>query len=262
MSLTVDLAEVRRLEELAFRGLACPGSPGRSPAGAQRFCRRLHRKSQFNQCVRAQMPEIDPATVSRPRSGLSRARPAADLAADARLRRRHRRRVLADRGYRRDRAQPACSAAPLHERFAADPDVRIYPRLDRLAWIEASARPAARCAPQHRDDHGSACCARSPRRSGFAFGRGRTASRLAMAHRRRSHGDHIGPVRRAGDAAGAPPRPGAAAHRKPRAPGPGSHGARFAYLQVVATNEAALPLYAAQGFRTVYAYEYRVLPAL
>ena len=37
-------------------------------------------------------------------------------------------------------------------------------------------------------------------------------------------------------------------------------GARFAYLQVVATNEAAMPLYAAQGFRTVYAYEYRVPP--
>ena len=36
------------------------------------------------------------------------------------------------------------------------------------------------------------------------------------------------------------------------------HGARFAWLQVVATNEAALPLYAAQGFRTAYAYEYRV----
>jgi GNAT superfamily N-acetyltransferase len=36
------------------------------------------------------------------------------------------------------------------------------------------------------------------------------------------------------------------------------HGARFAYLQVVATNAAAMPLYEAQGFRTVYSYEYRV----
>ena len=36
------------------------------------------------------------------------------------------------------------------------------------------------------------------------------------------------------------------------------HGVHHAWLQVVATNAAALPLYAAQGFRTAYAYEYRV----
>jgi GNAT superfamily N-acetyltransferase len=35
-------------------------------------------------------------------------------------------------------------------------------------------------------------------------------------------------------------------------------GARVAYLQVVDTNAAARPLYEAQGFRTVYQYEYRV----
>jgi ribosomal protein S18 acetylase RimI-like enzyme len=35
-------------------------------------------------------------------------------------------------------------------------------------------------------------------------------------------------------------------------------GARFAYLQVLATNAAALALYEGQGFRTVYTYEYRV----
>jgi hypothetical protein len=37
----------------------------------------------------------------------------------------------------------------------------------------------------------------------------------------------------------------------------GTHGARFAYLQVVATNFAALPLYAELGFETVYSYAYR-----
>jgi len=37
-----------------------------------------------------------------------------------------------------------------------------------------------------------------------------------------------------------------------------SHGARFGYLQVVATNIAALPLYADLGFETVYSYAYRV----
>jgi GNAT superfamily N-acetyltransferase len=37
-----------------------------------------------------------------------------------------------------------------------------------------------------------------------------------------------------------------------------SHGAQFAYLQVVATNTEALPLYADLGFETVYSYAYRV----
>jgi N-acetylglutamate synthase len=37
-----------------------------------------------------------------------------------------------------------------------------------------------------------------------------------------------------------------------------SQGARLAYLQVVATNSAALPLYASLGFETVYSYSYRV----
>jgi ribosomal protein S18 acetylase RimI-like enzyme len=37
-----------------------------------------------------------------------------------------------------------------------------------------------------------------------------------------------------------------------------SQGAHFAYLQVVATNSAALPLYADLGFETVYSYGYRV----
>jgi GNAT superfamily N-acetyltransferase len=37
-----------------------------------------------------------------------------------------------------------------------------------------------------------------------------------------------------------------------------SNGARHAFLQVVATNAAARPLYAELGFQTVYSYAYRV----
>jgi ribosomal protein S18 acetylase RimI-like enzyme len=40
-----------------------------------------------------------------------------------------------------------------------------------------------------------------------------------------------------------------------------SKGARTAYLQVVSTNAAARPLYAAQGFTTLYTYHYRAPPA-
>ena len=39
-----------------------------------------------------------------------------------------------------------------------------------------------------------------------------------------------------------------------------AEGARFAYLQVVATNAAARPLYVEHGFETVYRYWYRVPP--
>ena len=57
-------------------------------------------------------------------------------------------------------------------------------------------------------------------------------------------------------------RPAAAGWRdvSPKASAPGARrkGARFAYLQVVATNKAALPLYADLGFETVYSYGYRV----
>jgi N-acetylglutamate synthase len=38
------------------------------------------------------------------------------------------------------------------------------------------------------------------------------------------------------------------------------HGAGFAYLQVVAINAPALALYEAQGFSTVYAYNYWIPP--
>ena len=122
------------------------------------------------------------------------------------------------------------------------------------AWIDAF-RPTARCAPEHRDT--MRAHAGGDRRSGglrLRRGRGPTDGHGD----RRVDGDHMGlfdvlvmpQARRRG-----------LARRSPRAsmPGHGRHGARFAYLQVVATNEAAMPLYAAQGFRIrvrsqLYAY--------
>ena len=140
-------------------------------------------------------------------------------------------------------------------RFIADPAVAVHAQPSSL-WIDAFCRYSP-VAPAHRD-----MMQRMPRAIappvGFALVE-QSSRPLALAIGA-VEGDHMGlfdvlvtpEARRQGWARRVTESLYAWAQ---------AQGARFAYLQVVATNAAALPLYEAQGFRTVYGYEYWVPPA-
>lgn len=140
----------------------------------------------------------------------------------------------------------------LHAGFGADPDVQILAQPTQ-AWIEAFSTHSP-VPPHHRDSMRRLLAAiEAP--VGFAWveAEGRP---MAMAIGV-VQDDHMGlfdvlvmpQARRRGLARRVTESLYAWAWQL---------GARFAYLQVVATNQAALPLYATQGFRTAYAYEYRI----
>ena len=144
---------------------------------------------------------------------------------------------------------------PLDSGFAADAEVQIYPH-PTPAWIEAFCTYSP-VPPRHRETMQRMLVAIAAP-AGFALVS--TAGRpMAMAIGA-VEGDHMGlfdvlvmpEARRRGLARRVTESLYAWAW---------AHGARVAYLQVVATNAAARPLYAAQGFRTAYAYEYRVPPS-
>lgn len=162
--------------------------------------------------------------------------------------------LLTERGYRQiERSQ--LQVCPLHAGFAAAPEVDILPRPEP-AWLAAFAEHSP-VKPEHRPTMQRMLEAIAAP-VGFAFVR-EAGRPLAMAIGA-VQGDHMGlfdvlvmpEARRRGLARRVTESLFARAW---------SQGARFAYLQVVATNTAALPLYAAQGFRTAYEYEYRVPPA-
>jgi GNAT superfamily N-acetyltransferase len=141
--------------------------------------------------------------------------------------------------------------APLNADFAVDPEVRIEPNPSGR-WLEAFSEHSP-VAPQHRSTMQRMLAAMP--KAGFAFVE-QSGEPMAMAIGV-VDGEHMGlfdvlvmpRARRRGLARRVTESLYAWAWNE---------GARFAYLQVVATNSAALPLYAAQGFRTVYEYEYRV----
>lgn len=163
--------------------------------------------------------------------------------------------LLAKAGYRRI-DESLVQRAPLDDRFVPDPKVRIAPAPSD-AWLAGFAALSP-VAPAHREtmarmlhsiaapvgfarveDHGE------NRREPVAFALGVV------------DGDHVGLF----DVLVAPQaRRRGLARRLTQSIGAWgrAHGARFAYLQVVATNAAALPLYAEMGFETVYSYAYRV----
>lgn len=145
--------------------------------------------------------------------------------------------------------------APLTGAFGADPEVRIEARPSD-AWLSTFCAHSP-VAPQHQPAM-LAMLAAMPSPAGFA--RVEKAGDVVATAIGVVQGDHMGlfdvlvlPAgRRQGFARRLTESLYAWAY---------GHGARTAWLQVVATNQAALPLYAAQGFRTRYDYEYRI-PAL
>lgn len=159
--------------------------------------------------------------------------------------------ILARRGYRAIE-RSLLQVCPLKAEFAADPEVEILPAPTPV-WLDAFCLHSP-VQPQHRDAMQRMLASiSSPTAYAFVEDKGRPMAMAIGVHQ----GEYMGlfdvlvmpHARRRGLARRVTETLYAWAWAK---------GARFAYLQVVATNEAALPLYAAQGFRTLYAYEYRV----
>jgi ribosomal protein S18 acetylase RimI-like enzyme len=159
--------------------------------------------------------------------------------------------LLAAAGYRRI-DESLVQRAVLDDRFALDPEVRVSPTPSD-AWLAGFAILSP-VAPNHRETmtHMLRSIAAPV---GFAQVEDQgepIAFALGVVD-----GDHVGLF----DVLVAPTaRRRGLARRLTQSIGAWGreHGARFCYLQVVATNAAALPLYAELGFETVYSYAYRV----
>jgi len=159
--------------------------------------------------------------------------------------------LLAREGYRLI-DQSLVQQATIDHRFALDPDVRIDP-VPSPAWLAGFATLSP-VAPEHR-----ATMARMLRSiaAPVAFATVEDAGEPIAFALGVAEGDHVGLF----DVLVAPQaRRRGLARRLTQTIGAWgrAQGARFAYLQVVSTNAAALPLYADLGFHTVYSYAYRV----
>jgi GNAT superfamily N-acetyltransferase len=251
LSSSPDLSQVWRLEELAFAGW--PALETRDAAGWRlRFSGGYTKRANSINAL-GKDAQVDGKTLN----GL-----------EAAYRERHQRPVwrltplappamadlLTRRGHR-PIERSLLQVCPLHSGFVASADVSIQPA-PSAAWIDAFCTYSP-VRPEHRDTM-RRMLASIAAPAGFAFVE-EAGQPMAMAIGA-VQGDHMGlfdvlvmpQARRRGLARKVSESLYAWAW---------AHGARFAYLQVVATNEAAMPLYAAQGFRTVYDYEYFVPPS-
>jgi len=163
--------------------------------------------------------------------------------------------LLAAAGYRRI-DESLVQRAPLEDRFVPDPEVRIAPSPSD-AWLAGFATLSP-VAPAHRGT-----MTRMLRSIGAPVGFARVEDKNAPGGEPVAFalgvvdGDHVGLF----DVLVAPQaRRRGLARRLTQSIGAWGreHGALFCYLQVVATNAAARPLYADLGFETVYSYAYRV----
>ena len=240
--------EIRALEARAFR--AWPALETRSAHGwVQRLSAGYTKRANSINALKPDDPLTDgvkDALEAPYRAGglpaVWRLTPLAPAGADE---------LLAGAGYRRI-DESLVQRAALDDRFVVDREVQIaaQPSDDWLAGF-AALSPVA---PQHRET-----MARMLRSIAAPVGFARVeqdgqpiAFALGVVD-----GDHVGLF----DVLVAPEaRRRGLARRLTQSIGAWgrAHGARFAYLQVVATNTAALPLYADLGFETVYSYAYRV----
>lgn len=248
MSPPHKLDEVRRLEELAFRGW--PALESRDLDGWRlRFSNGYTKRSNsINALEENSSTDIEAleapyrARGQRPAWRLSPLAPAVMPE------------LLAARGYS-NVERSLVQHCPLHEGFAPDPVVEIQPQPTPV-WIEAfCAHSPVR--PEHRETMERMLAAiATPKGFALVQHEGRPMAMAIGA----VDGDHMGlfdvlvmpEARRQGLARRVTESLYAWAWQQ---------GARFAYLQVVAANAAAVPLYEAQGFRTVYAYSYWLPPA-
>jgi len=160
-------------------------------------------------------------------------------------------RVLAGAGYRRI-DESLVQVAPIDRRFAADPEVQIAAAPSPV-WLAGFAEQSP-VAPAHRETMARmlTSIAAPVAFASVEDAEGPMAFALGVAD-----GEHVGVF----DVLVAPRarRRGLARRLTCSIVAWGkAHGVRLAYLQVVATNEAALPLYRSLGFETLYSYSYRV----
>ncbi len=242
-----NLDEVRRLELLAFKGW--PALESRDVGGwrlrlSGGYTKRANSINALGPDFSTDIDALEAPFRDRGQLPAWRLTPLAPPEAVA---------LLADRGYRAIE-RSLLQVCPLHDRFQADPAVVISP-IPSPAWIEAFAAHSP-VKPEHRETMQKMLQAIA-QPVGFAFVQ-HEGRPMAMAIGA-VEGEHMGlfdvlvmpEARRRGLARRVTESLYAWAWEQ---------GARHAYLQVVATNQAAMPLYEAQGFRTVYAYEYRLPP--
>jgi len=247
MSSLKNLDEVCRLERLAFRGwpaLESQDVQGWHLRFSGGYTKRANSINALSPTISTDIEAVEAPFRERGRPPVWRLTPLAPFGMADRLK---------ARGYR-PIERSLLQRCPLHDGFRGDAAVEIAAR-PTTAWLDAFASYSP-VKPEHRETMQRMLQAIA-QPAGFAFVR-HEGRPMAMAIGA-VEDDHMGlfdvlvmpEARRQGLARRVTESLYAWAWAR---------RARFAYLQVVATNAAAMPLYAAQGFRTVYEYEYLIPP--
>lgn len=247
MSPLDNLDEVRRLEQLAFRGW--PALESRDVDGwrlrfANGYTKRANSINALGDNPSLEVEALEAPFRARNQRPAWRLSPLAPSAMAGKL---------GDRGYS-SIERSLVQRCPLHEGFSIDPAVEIADQ-PSAAWLDAFCIHSP-VRPEHRETMERMLAAiAAPKAFALVQSHGRPMAMAIGA----LDGDHMGlfdvlvmpDARRQGLAR----RVTESLYTWAR-----HRGAGFAYLQVVATNAPALALYEAQGFRTLYAYNYWLPP--